>query len=103
MKTHAGKHGDPRHHSEDLAALKAENDSLREAGYVWQTRAETLAEEVERWKAECSGLGGMLLKIDERYKQAREQMGGDSELLWSSITTYKRYVNDILRKKLGPA
>ncbi len=29
MKTEHGKHGDPRHHATDIAALKAENERLR--------------------------------------------------------------------------
>lgn len=53
------------------------------------------------WEAECRGLGYMILTIANRYEQARE-LGGDSELLGSSIRTAADYCAGPLREALGP-
>lgn len=55
------------------------------------------------WETECRGLGYMILSIHSRYLQAHEHMGGDSELLRSSITRSYEYVDGPLRELLGPA
>lgn len=51
------------------------------------------------WKAEARGLGYMILAIAERYSQAKH-VGGDSELLESSIRQAGHYVNGPLREAL---
>lgn len=60
-----------------------------------------LCDVVEAQDAEVRGLGAMILTTRHRYLQAREALGGDSELLWSSIQGAARYVDGPLREKLG--
>ena len=52
------------------------------------------------WEAEVRGLGYMILTIAQRYEESKE-VGGDSELLMSSIMQAKEYVNGPLREKLS--
>lgn len=52
-----------------------------------------------KWKAEAGGLAWMIIDISTRYVEAKESMGGDSELLCSSITQSARYVTEGLRPR----
>lgn len=50
------------------------------------------------WKAEASGLAYMICEIRDRYLQAKEGLGGDSELLASSIFNAYKWVDGPLRE-----
>lgn len=53
------------------------------------------------WRAEARGLGYMIRQIAQRYRQAKNDLGGDSELLASSILQSDAYVDGPLREMLG--
>lgn len=50
------------------------------------------------WKEEARGLGYMILQIERDYRQAKGSLGGDSELLASSIIGATAYVDGPLRE-----
>lgn len=52
------------------------------------------------WVAETRFLAWHIVNIERRYRQAREHMGGDSELLMSSIDDAMRYVSEELMPRL---
>ena len=51
------------------------------------------------WKGEAAALAVGILQIADRYEQAVEHMGGDSELLRSSVRTWAKYVNETVTSK----
>lgn len=53
--------------------------------------------EAHDWKAEASGLAYMICQIHDRYLQAKEHLGGDSELLASSIFEAFKWVDGPMR------
>lgn len=50
------------------------------------------------WKAEASGLAYMICQIHDRYLQAKQHLGGDSELLASSIHSAYKWVDGPMRE-----
>lgn len=50
------------------------------------------------WKAEASGLAYMICEIHDRYLQAKQHLGGDSELLASSIFNAFKWVDGPMRE-----
>ena len=52
------------------------------------------------WKAEAAGLAYMICQIRDRYVMAKECMGGDSELLESSIYQAFAYVDGPMRERM---
>jgi predicted RNase H-like nuclease (RuvC/YqgF family) len=73
MKTEAAKHGDPRHHADDIAALKEENATLCDVVDALRSDVARLTRERDEWEANEQAQARRVTKLEAKNGRLLER------------------------------